>query len=289
MIYQKHLLLLVCLTVHLFAGFVTIEGPSPVTINKWELQADYAEIYSRLAPGRKIDRTPLTIRFYKSREVSGVRPLLPEWGGGGAVGTDLIIIPVDKDPFLNQSFIQVAFHEMVHIVLNRAYPSLHIPRWFHEGVALSLSGDLAINEHVIISWALFIRNLVALADIDSVNLFTRSRANLAYCQSRQAVQLLIRTYDIDIIPEILVSAKQHQDFWKGVHDTLGLTRKEFARLAREDLHKRYSLLFVFADTYLVWFGIIVLFIIAVFVTRFRNRKKLESITESENYETGQQK
>jgi len=77
------------------------------------------------------------------------KPFLPaRMGGGGAIGRDLIVVPIDFKPFLEQSFFQITVHELVHIVLGRGYPGLAIPRWFHEGVAMTLAGELTLQENV---------------------------------------------------------------------------------------------------------------------------------------------
>ncbi|MBD3344482.1 MAG: hypothetical protein GF401_05415 [Chitinivibrionales bacterium] len=287
MLINKLILFIVFLTCYCFAGFIRFEGPAPTNINRLEVQARYAELYKMVAPSQEIDRSPLVIRFYNKRSRAETKKLLPEWGGGGAVGDDLIVIPVDSKPFLNQSFTQIIYHELVHILLKRAYPSVDIPRWFHEGIALSLSGELSINEHVVISRAIFTGSLVDLDHIDSVNMFSKTRADLAYCQSHQAVQLLIRTYGMEVIPEILGAAKPKGDFERGMYGVLGLTEKEFEKIAEKDLQKRYSFVFIIADTYLLWAGIMLLFIVGLVVTRIRNRKKLEEIGDSEDTVSGE--
>jgi len=64
---------------------------------------------------------------------------------------------------------RVTVHELVHIVLARAYGSVPVPRWFHEGLAMTLSGELLFEEQVVISRALFTHQLLPFDTIEKVN------------------------------------------------------------------------------------------------------------------------
>ena len=52
-----------------------------------------------------------------------------------------------------------ASHELAHIAINRICDTVKIPRFFHEGVAMSLSGSITIDEQLTLSIALLNHNL----------------------------------------------------------------------------------------------------------------------------------
>ena len=56
-------------------------------------------------------------------------------------------------------------------------------------------------------------------------------------------------------------------------------------MLREDLIKRYRLVFVFADTYLFWAGMALLFLVAAAAVKMRNRRKLKAMEEDESAQT----
>jgi hypothetical protein len=253
------------------------EGIIPPGVDKAAMTAEYYRVYRIVAPRQRPDPSPLRIVYYSEKSNENFDNVLPEWGGGGAIGTSLIVIPTTFKPFLEQSFPQITSHEIVHAVLSRAYPSLAIPRWFHEGVAMTLSGEISFQENVIVSKAIFTNSLMPLSSIDSVNGFGRTRADLAYCQAHLAVLLLIDQYGMDVIPEILVSARKTGSFWKGVNAVLSLTPSEFEGLARKDVSSRYQLVFVFADYYAFWVGIVFLFLIAFCVAIVRKQRKMRQM------------
>jgi len=263
------------------AQLLQFEGILPPDVDKSAMTAEYFRLYRVLAPRQRPDARPLRIVYLSPKE-SAVREYgLPEWGGGGALGRDLIVVPTAAKPFLDQSFAQITRHELAHIVLNRAYPNVAVPRWFHEGVAMTLSGELSLPENVIVSEAIFANRLMALSSIDSVNSFGRNRADLAYCQSHLSLLFLIDQYGIDVVAEILSSAKKTGSFWQGVNAVLSITPQEFETLVQSSITTRYRLVFLIADYPAFWVGIVFLFLVASLVTVIRKRKALDSMERQE--------
>jgi len=280
----RTVVLILCAYAALVAQQIQFEGLLPFDIDKASTTADYYRYFKALAPMRQPDSKPLRIVYLASQE-SAVREYgLPEWGGGGAIGRDLIIIPTINKPFLDLSYAQVTRHELVHSVLSRAYPSFHIPRWFHEGAAMALSGELSFEENIVISKALFTGSILKLSSIDSVNGFGRNKADLAYSQSHAAVLFFIDNYGIDVLPEILNAGRKSGSFWQGVYNVLSISPDEFEKLVHASLSSKYSLLFIFTDYYAFWILIAGLFLVAVIVTIFRKRKQLETMEQLENVE-----
>ncbi len=274
-------------TVLIFAALVAgaqplhFEGVVPPDVDMAAMNTEYYRIYRIVAPRKRPDRTPLRIVYFSHGSPENFDRALPEWGGGGTIGGNLIVIPTSAKPFMEQSFAQVTRHELVHAVLARAYPSLYIPRWFHEGLAMTLSGEISLQENVDISKAIFTNRLMPLSSIDSVNDFGRNRADLAYSQSHLAVLFLIGHYGIDVIPGILGSAERTGSFWNGVSAELSLDPAEFELLARKDLTARYEFVFLFADSYAFWIAVVVLFLIAFAVTAVRKQQKLALMAQEE--------
>ncbi len=280
--------MLLCLLLSLSicrAQQIQIEGLIPFDIDKSAVTADYYRYFRALAPSRQPDNKLLRIEYLASQE-SAVRDFgLPEWGGGGAIGKDLIVVPTVNKPFLDLSYAQVTRHELVHIVLNRAFPTFSIPRWFHEGTAMALSGELSFEENIVISKAIFTGSIVKLSSIDSVNYFGRNKADLAYSQSHAAVLFLIDNYGIEVLPELLNAARKTGSFWQGVYNVLSISPDEFEKLVRASLTSKYSLLFIFTDYYAFWIGIVGLFLIAVIVTVVRKKKQFQIMEQSEVADT----
>ena len=257
-----------------FSQNIQLEGFVPQGITAPMASYEYKRIHSALSLDKKRSRAPITITYFTKH---GIRPTyysLPEWGGGGAIGRDQIIVALDAKPFLYADFAQITVHELVHIAINRICTTTVVPRWFHEGVAMALSGDITFQEQVVLSRAILTGSLISLSSIDSVNSFGRYRAQLAYAQSHQAVKFLINMYGIEALQEILHEANKSASFSKGVTETLQLSQHEIESYARAYLARTFRLAFFVADTYLIWVIALILFIAGYIATRIRNRKKL---------------
>ena len=273
--------LIVCLGFVSGFGQIQLKGPVPPSIDVRSLTMEYSRIYQILAPHRSPDMSPLTIVYYSRKNPGSYRFSLPEWGGGGAIDKNLIVVPIDASPFLEQSFFQTTVHELVHIALNRAYPGLKIPRWFHEGAAMTLSGELSLQENVGVSKAIFTGSLMQLSAIDSVNAFGRNRADLAYSQAHLSVLFLIDQYGLEALPEILNAARSANGFWAGMQSALGISPQEFDGLLQKYLTTKYQFAFLFADTYAYWLAIVGLFIVGFVITGKRNKRRALAMEEEE--------
>jgi hypothetical protein len=264
-----------------YAG-VDVQGFTPVDIDKWVLQREYRRIWRAIdSDSVPPDTSAIIVRYYLKRMGTAETSWLPEWGGGGAVGKNLVIVPVDADPFLHQSFLQVTAHELTHIVLARAAGDVALPRWFHEGLAMTLSGEIGFDEQVVLSRALLTGSLMPLASIDSVNDFPHYRAMLAYCESHQAAALLISRYGLEIIPQIIAAARSRGDFWSGMDSVLATTPVEFESAVRQTIRNRYQFIGFIADTYMAWIGAAFLFLAGYMATRMRNRRRLREMGAAE--------
>ncbi len=173
-------LFIVMVTIGIISADIVVQGFTPQRIDKATIQYEYKRVYKTLAPNHRPDTSSLMITFYSKATRKHMDFSLPEWGGGGAIGSDTIVVNIDKKPFLEHSPYQVTVHELVHIVIKRHCKNVAVPRWFHEGLAMTLSGEASERENIVVSKALFSGSLMPLGSIDSVNLFGRFRAELAY-------------------------------------------------------------------------------------------------------------
>ena len=266
------------------ANLFGLEGRIPASITKAFLQGNYERIWKTIAPDTAIDTSAITIIYYSRADKRKFGVRLPEWGGGGAIGRDTIIIPVDRFPLADMDIGRVTVHELVHIALERAYGRLRLPRWFHEGLAMTLSGELLFEEQLTLSRAIFTKRLLPLDSIERVNRFDAFGAALAYSESHLAAALLIDKYGIDGIPELLAAVRKCGTFGDGFLSVFGFAPLEFERLVRNDITGRYSFLFFFSDTYLFWLLGALLVVAGFVAVKISNRKREKLMEEEERRE-----
>ena len=253
---------------------ISLQGFIPPRVSETNFIVEYKKIYATLDPHGRIDPSPINIVFFTEKGINKKQYSLPEWGGGGAIGLNTIIVRIDKKPFLNQDIYQTAVHELVHIALNRMTKGIILPRWFHEGIALTLSGETSTEESIVISKALFTGSLIDLHDIDSVNNYGRFKAELSYCQSRQAILYLVDTYGLEVLSDIIMEVKKRKNFWDGIYEVLHVTEKEFEFFYRKYILDHHGKLYWLIDTYIIWSIIVLLFIIGFSLTIYRRKRKL---------------
>jgi len=261
-----------------------LQGRVPSSVSPAFLTSNYVRIWKTVAPDTAVNRSPITIIYYSRSDEKKLGVRLPEWGGGGAIGRDTIIVPVDRFPLSDMDIGRVTVHELVHIALERAYGRLRLPRWFHEGLAMTLSGELSFDEQLALSRAIFTKRLMPLDSIESVNRFDQYGASLAYSESHLAAAYMIDKYGIDGIPELLEAVRKAGKAGKfdtALVSVFGLNPQEYDRLVHNYIVERYRFLFFFSDTYLFWLLGAFLLIAGFIAVKIRNRKREKLMEEEE--------
>ncbi len=169
----------------------------------------------------------------------------------------------------------VLVHELTHILLHQTDQGAFLPRWFHEGIAMTFAGELSFEENVQVSRAAFAGNLLSLDEIEKVNAFHSSKAALAYAQSHLAILILMKKHGAGVIPEIIAASRKYRDFWKGFHDVLTINRAEWEKLYRDELRKEYAWIFLLGDFWMFWILLALGFVVILVIKKRQNRRKLE--------------
>ena len=127
---------------------------------------------------------------------------LPRWIVGLASGTEYILIFPDRiGPYPYDSLEAVMRHEVVHLALNTRAAGQPLPRWFHEGVAVTLESGWGAGDEL--------RLLLAALDPPSMADIARLFSSDAYPDTTQAYLLsaalvdeIRRRHGIDVIGRI---------------------------------------------------------------------------------------
>lgn len=268
---------------------LTLQGNKPFQLDTSFLSAQYQRILTTISPNTVSDSSPLVIIFHSVAQQRKRGIFLPEWGGGGALGKDTIIISTDRPSAFYRTDLQlILLHEMVHIALARSWGTLRLPRWFHEGMAMTLSGELQFDEQIHLSRAILTRSLVSLDSMEYLNRFSHRRAQIAYSQCHFAVRFLLNTYGYDMLPELLYASRRTRSFDTACRNVFGLTHEELEGLLWREMVTQYRFLFLLSDYSLFWIGVLALAVVAFIVTRLRNREKKHRLEQEEFQEESDQ-
>ena len=120
---------------------LSLEAPPALAAVAEQIRAvDLAEL------GRALDRAGLTlpddVRVTLVPETDPRARSVPRWIVGLASGTrDVVIFPQRVPPYPYDSVESVFRHEVAHLALEVRAGGAPLPRWFHEGVAMSVDSE----------------------------------------------------------------------------------------------------------------------------------------------------
>ncbi len=133
------------------------------------------------------------------------------WVIGIAVHPDSLIVvkpPRLLTPSLT-SLRQTVRHELAHVMLSRVSNVDNMPRWLNEGIAMRVSGEMALSAEWVIAGAVMRGALIPLDELDEHFTDSHERANLAYAESLSVVNYIAETYGEAALLDIIRSLRDH--------------------------------------------------------------------------------
>lgn len=115
----------------------------------------------------------------------------PSWAAGTAYAGRSEVYLRTRMPHLGADPIDKVFvHELVHVVLGRAFGDREIPRWLDEGAAKLFAGELSPEDHATLVRAAVGAGLLPLSSITGTWPRNPAKARLAYAQSTDFVAFI---------------------------------------------------------------------------------------------------
>ena len=212
-----------------------------------DLVAGQAEIGRTLGG---ISGVAMTVFLAPSERAFGelTRGRIPHWGVGCAF-PDARVIVLRKLPGQSDELLQVARHEISHVLLHQAVPG-RVPVWFDEGVAMWVSHAWRLRQSADVFYAVLTDGLLPLPEIDRVLQFASPKAHLAYTQSLLGVTFLIHTGGTDAVARMVSDLAAGTPFDVALYRTTGLTPKAFEEQWRRYVLGRFSVTAVLISQHL---------------------------------------
>jgi len=166
-------------------------------------------------------------------------------------------------------------HELAHVALEDAVQGRHVPVWFNEGLAIALSGELAMARTKTLWNATLSGTLIPLADLDRSFPHRDFEVSIAYAESADFMKFLTRRADQLRFVALIERVREGQPFERAVSEAFGsdLRRLEFEW--RGDLEHRFSVLPVLTGGGIVW----VLLIGALGYAYVRKKRRAKAILD----------
>lgn len=167
------------------------------------------------------------VRVYLAEDTDQFRTLQPqmppEWADATAypnLGAIFLRAPSARgaDP---KPLVQVLDHELIHILLGRAFAPTDVPHWLQEGVAQVYSGEAGPEVTEALSRGLRSGAAFSLKDLEGGFPIDPIRAQLAYAQSADFVRWMRFRFGESSIPALVQATRSGQTLAAAVHQVTG--------------------------------------------------------------------
>lgn len=208
--------------------------------------------------------------------VSMVGNSFPDWGIGCAIpARNLIILKSPLRFKYYRPFSQVITHELAHIFLGKFSVEKMVPRWLDEGFAMYQSQEWRIGQDIAVARAVLTGSILPLSQIESVNAFKESKAQLAYTESFLAVSYLYGEYGEGTVKELVTHLANGTSLDLAFLRTIGINYLSFQLEFEKYIKTKYNWISFFGDTFLIWIGLAFMIVFLYVLKRRHTRKTLK--------------
>ncbi len=204
---------------------------------------------------------------------------LPDWGVGVALGPRLVALDYTRIPAVGRGVREIFLHEMTHALIYQGAGTAWVPAWFHEGVAMQMSGEWRFWDTV---------SLVLDGQVPDLNRLQNRWPSLAVPSSRAyrtsllAVGKLQDRFGSEIVGSIMAATHNSGTFASGFATATGIPLASFYT----DFHHAMRLRFGWLTLFSHWPGLFVLMAVGFAIGAVRKiilaRRRLAEMAEEES-------
>lgn len=206
---------------------------------------------------------------------------VPDWGAGCAFPERGVVVlrnpMAAPDPLRMED---VIVHEIAHVAAGRVLKRVAVPRWFHEGIAMTLAGEWRLPRSSALTGASASGDLIPLDELALAFPVGSADAMLAYSESFYAVRFLMEEAGRATPAEILSAIAVAGSFEAGLEVISGRSLADFERDALASFEGRFGW-GVFLTRWNVMFGVVTLFALVAGAARLARSRRLLREWEAE--------
>ena len=211
----------------------------------------------------------------------------PEWVAGFAdSASDLVVLfPSRIGAYPYGSLEEVVYHEVAHILINRAAEGRLVPRWFNEGLASASERSWSLGDRSRFTWELLIGGALTATQLETLFGQGRREVARAYVVSEALVRDILQRHGPLTAARILRRMGDGIPFEAALYATTGLTVSDHVRLFwdRQAVWKRWITLA--GHPFTLWSFATFLALVAIWRhrrRRFRRRQQWEMEERAED-------
>ena len=202
---------------------------------------------------------------------------MPDWADGSAwPSLGRIFLKSPRIRGGTASTLETVFdHEIVHVLLGRAFYPRPVPRWLQEGMAQLLAKEYTAEKTDALAKGTLGRNLIGLHELSRGFPRDPARAHLAYAQSADLVAYIRSTHGPDALPTLVREMAKGERFEMAIRLATSQTIDDLDMAWRSRLTSSGFSITPLLDEGL-WWGLGALLVPLAWLTvRRRNKTKLE--------------
>jgi hypothetical protein len=194
----------------------------------------------------------------------------------------IVLSVVDPQSYFPPNLSDVLTHELSHILLHRAAGQRPLPLWFVEGLAVHQAGEQRMSRVQTLWEAAVVDEVLTTTELSSRFPTRPQQVNLAYAQSADLVEYLLRSEaNRSYLVKLLREVKAGRSFEQALLTAYGVDLPYLEHEWRRSLSERYRVLPLVLTGTALWGGIAVLVVVAFVRRRKDQRQKLSRWAEEE--------
>ncbi len=216
---------------------------------------------------------PIVVELISESEAR--RNGIPDWVAGYAVAERglIVLFPTRTPSYPNDSLESVLRHEIAHVLIGRAARGRPLPRWFDEGLAITVERPWSLTDRTRFTWTRIVDHQMSFETLDRRFGQGRVAAERAYAISGALVRRLIHEYGVTAPAKILSTVALGHSFDAALRVATGRSLKslELEFMVSQSVVERW--LPFLTSGYTLWSAVTLLALLAFGVHR-RKRKAL---------------
>ena len=250
-----------------------IEASPELTAVRTRLEALPPSSFSDIQEFLGISETGSVIHVVLMPESSKVARDVPPWISGFAVGESSLVVlfPARSPGYPDQTLEDVLRHEVAHVLIWRA-GQRPVPRWFDEGVAMTVERRRRWQDQTQLFYQLMTGGEADLRTLDRLFAGGENDQTRAYAIAGAFVHDLLSQHGAKTIRDILTRVRSGSEFDGAFAATIGSSP---AVAEGEFWHRQRiwtSWVPIISSTTTLYLGVTLLALLAIYMRRRRNRE-----------------
>jgi hypothetical protein len=207
----------------------------------------------------------ITENLEQMRRLAGVN--VNEWTAALAIlERNLILVRLDSHSISAGTLDQLFDHELAHLALAQTVAPGHIPTWFHEGLAIFLSGQWSYERAATLGQAVFSDRLFSLQALQRSFPDAPDEVAIAYAQSIDFVAFLHKRYGPKKLQRLIHLCQKGWPFLIALEEAFDEGLHAIENAWRLSLQRRFTWLFMAFGSTTIWF-LVALILVAAFLRK----------------------